>query len=100
MNCEECNNQGWYEVINRRTETIEHVQCMNCALHEQFKQTLTIDLAKVFISASHEKICEILASLCVNNVDKNEHDNLERLDNFVQSKDLIPLLAMAQAYAQ
>jgi len=100
MNCEECNNQGWYEVTNHRTETIEHIQCMNCLLHEQFKETLTLELAKLFTSASPQKICEILATLCVNNVDRNENDNLERLDKFIQAKDLISLLTMASVYAQ
>ena len=100
QDCEVCDGNGRYEVINRRTEMIEYMDCMDCMLHEQYRYHLMTELAKLFTSASHEKMCYLLAELLVNGVDNNKHDDLERLDDFIHKKNIHSLLSLAEAYVK
>ena len=98
--CKVCEGAGVYEVVNRRTETIEYNDCIDCMLDAQFKEHLTIEVSKIISQASHEKLAWMLAKLTVNSVDANKNDDLDRVHNYVKSKDLVSLLNLADAYTQ
>jgi len=100
MACDICEDKGWYEIPNHRTECMERIQCMDCLLQEQFKNTLKEDLTKLLSSTSQQKLAQIVAELIVNSVDRNEHDELDRLNGIIQTKNTISALQLGVAYSQ
>ena len=100
MMCNICENKGWYEIPNHRTECMERIQCMDCLLQEQFKTTLKEDLTKLLSTTSGQKLAQIVAELIVNSVDRNESDDLDRLNGIIQTKSTLSALQLGIAYSQ
>lgn len=100
MMCNICENKGWYEIPNHRTECMERIQCMDCLLQEQFKNTLKEDLTKLLSTTSGQKLAQIVAELIVNSVDRNESDDLDRLNGIIQTKSTLSALQLGIAYSQ
>lgn len=100
MMCSICENKGWYEIPNHRTECMERIQCMDCLLQEQFKNTLKEDLTKLLSTTSGQKLAQIVAELIVNSVDRNESDDLDRLNGIIQTKSTLSALQLGIAYSQ
>ncbi len=100
MECNICENKGWYEIPNHRTECMERIQCMDCLLQEQFKNTLKEDLTKLLSNTSGQKLAQIVAELIVNSVDRNESDDLDRLNGIIQTKNTLSAIQLGVAYSQ
>ena len=100
MKCNICNDTGWYELPNHRLECMERIQCMDCLLQQQYKDTLKEDLTKLFSNASHQKLAQIVAELVINSVDKNEHDDLDRINTIIQTKNMISAIQLGVVYSQ
>jgi len=98
--CDICEDKGWYEIPNHRTECMERIQCMDCLLKEQFKNTLKEDLTKLLTNTSPQKLAQIVAELIVNSVDRNESDELDRLNGIIQTKSTISAIQLGVAYSQ
>jgi len=98
--CDICEDKGWYEIPNHRTECMERIQCMDCLLQEQFKNTLKEDLTKLLTNTSPQKLAQIVAELIVNSVDRNESDELDRLNGIIQTKSTISAIQLGVAYSQ
>jgi len=98
--CDICEDKGWYEIPNHRTECMERIQCMDCLLQEQFKNTLKEDLTKLLSNTSQQKLAQIVAELIVNSVDRNENDELDRLNGIIQTKNTISAVQLGVAYSQ
>jgi hypothetical protein len=100
MECEKCQGAGWYKVPNIRLEIMENVQCMDCLLNEQFKDHLKEELTRLLVNTSQQKLAQIVAQLVVNSVDRNENDDIQRIENIIHTKNTMNALTLAEAYSQ
>lgn len=100
MNCEKCQGTGWYKVPNIRLEIMENVECMDCLLNEQFKDHLKVELTRLLVNTSQQKLAQIVAQLVVNSVDRNENDDIQRIENIIHTKNIMNALTLAEAYSQ
>lgn len=100
MECKKCQGTGWYKVPNHRLEIMENVQCMECLMDEQFKDHLKGQLTRLLVNTSQQKLAQIVAQLVVNSVDKNENDDIQRIEGIIHTKDTMNALTLAEAYSQ
>lgn len=99
-NCDKCEGTGWYKVPNLRLEIMENVQCMDCLMQENFKDHLKGELTRLLVNTSKQKLAHIVAQLVVNSVDRNENDDLQRIEGIIHTKNTMNALMMAEAYSQ
>lgn len=98
-NCHACLDTGWYEIPNYRLEIMERIECIDCLLEAQYKDHLKEGLTRLFADTSKEKLAQIVADLVVNSVAKNTHDDLQRIDGIIQTKNKVNALALAMTYS-
>ena len=84
------------EVPNHRLEIIENVECMDCLLNQQFKDHLKEELTRLLVNTSPLKLAQIVAQLVVNSVDRNENDDIERIEGIIHTKNVINALVFAK----
>lgn len=97
--CKTCDGQTWYEVPNYRLEIMERIECIDCLLEIQYKDHLKEGLTRLLADTSKEKLAQIVADLVVNSVAKNTHDDLQRVDGIIQTKNKVNALALAITYS-
>ena len=100
MDCKKCQGTGWYKVPNVRLEIMENVECMDCLAHENFKDHLKGELSRLLINTSQQKLAQIVAQLIVNSVDRNENDDIQRIESIIHTKNTMNALTLAEAYSQ
>jgi predicted transcriptional regulator len=100
MECNKCQGTGWYKVPNHRLEIMENVECMDCLLNQQFKDHLKEELTLLLVNTSPQKLAQIVAQLVVNSVDRNENDDIQRIEGIIHTKNVINALVLAEAYSQ
>lgn len=100
MKCEKCEGTGWYKVPNHRLEIMENIECMDCLAHENFKDHLKDELSRLLINTSPQKLAQIVAQLVVNSVDRNENDDIQRIEGMIHTKNVLNALTLAEAYSQ
>tara|TARA_R100000479_G_C6350824_1_gene189155 strand:- start:417 stop:713 length:297 start_codon:yes stop_codon:yes gene_type:complete len=95
MTCKICNGNMRYQIPNHYHETMEWVDCMDCVLEAQFKETVAIDVARLLSKASAEKLSLILSTMIV-----NTSNDLNRVYDITKQKNLNHLLMLADCYAE
>tara|TARA_A100001201_G_scaffold26186_1_gene29168 strand:- start:8 stop:310 length:303 start_codon:yes stop_codon:yes gene_type:complete len=100
MECKKCEGKGWYLVPNYRLEIMESIECMDCLSHEHFKDHLKDELSRLLINTSPQKLAQIVAQLVVNSVDRNENDDIQRIEGIIHTKNVLNALTLAEAYSQ
>ena len=100
MECEICDGKGWYKVPNHRLEIMENIECMSCLSHQHFKDHLKEELTRLLVNTSPQKLAQIVAQLVVNSVDKNENDDIQRIEGIIHTKNVLNALTLAEAYSQ
>ena len=86
--------------MNHRLEIMENVECMDCLLNQQFKDHLKEELTRLLVNTSPQKLAQIVAQLVVNSVDRNENDDIRRIEGIIHTKNVINALVLAEAYSQ
>ena len=54
----------------------------------------------MLVNTSPQKLAQIVAQLVVNSVDRNENDDIERIEGIIHTKNVINALVLAEAYSQ
>jgi peroxiredoxin family protein len=97
--CNICEGKGHYEVANYRLEQMEWVECMDCLLQEQYKEHITEQLADLLTKSSKHQLALIVSTFTINQMDKNENDDIARLEGMIQTKNFVNAIHLAKAYA-
>ena len=83
--CEVCNNTGHYEIPNHVENRMEQVECIDCALQDQYLAHMSDLTTKVLMSLSKESLAVMVAKLAVSAADK--HGSLSHLDAWIATKN-------------
>ena len=97
--CNICDGKGWYQVANYRLEQMECVECMECLLTEQYKDHMTEQLADLLTKSSKQQLALLVETFTVNQMDKNDNDDIARLEGMIQTKNYLNAIHVAKAYA-
>jgi len=97
--CNICEGKGHYEVANYRLEQMEWVECIECLLTEQYKDHMTEQLADLLTKSSKQQLALLVATFTVSQMDKNENDDIARLEGMIQTKNYLNAIHVAKAYA-
>ena len=97
--CNICDGKGWYQVANYRLEQMEWVECRECLLTEQYKDHMTEQLADLLTKSSKQQLALLVATFTVNQMDKNDNDDIARLEGMIQTKNYLNAIHVAKAYA-
>ena len=65
MNCEECNNEGYFLKPDYQHDVMMRVQCITCLHHEQMKFDLSLKVAKVLINTNQVRMAKLLADTLI-----------------------------------
>lgn len=97
--CNTCEGSGWYQVANYRLEQMEWVECMDCLLQEQYKEHITEQLADLLTKSSKHQLALIVSTFTINQMNKNDNDDIARLEGMIQTKNYLNAIHVAKAYA-
>ena len=76
------------------------MECIDCLLENQFQDHLKLELSQLLCNASPQKLAQIVAELVVNSVNRNENDDLQRIEGIIHTKNLMNALALGDAYSR
>jgi len=97
--CKICGGKGHYEVANYRLEQMEGVEFIECLLTEQYKDHMTEQLADLLTKSSKQQLALLVATFTVSQMDKNDNDDIARLEGMIQTKNYLNAIHVAKAYA-
>ena len=96
MNCEECNNEGYYLKPDYQHDVMMRVQCISCLHHEQMKFELSTSIAKIIVSTNAVRMAKIIADTLIGLIDKEYEPDYERVNTLVATKNKESLISLLQ----
>ena len=99
MNCEECNNEGYYLKPDYQHDVMMRVQCIQCLAHEQMKHDLSIKMAKVLIDTSQVRMAKLLSDTLIGLIDQDDSPDYDRLFALVATKNKESIISLLQVMA-
>lgn len=79
MNCKNCNDSGYTEYFDRNHDMNMREPCWSCEDEKRFERDLIVQVSKVIVNASPQRLAKMLAE----NIVKNAH-LVDRGYSFVQ----------------
>ena len=96
--CKKCNGKLSYTIYDERADAPLSVECWDCLSELNYQDNVAEDLSRLLRNASPEKLAQLLASHVAAKVYRERERDLSRLEDMIQSKDLMNALALCRAY--
>lgn len=98
--CKKCNGRLSYTIYDKHADAPLSVECWDCLSELNIIDNVAENLSHLLRNASPEKLAQLLASHFVHKYYREREGDLNRLEEMIQSKDLVGALSMCSAYAK
>jgi hypothetical protein len=98
--CEKCEGKLYYLVPNYQHDTMERVECFDCMIEMQYNDDIKERLTKLLVTASPQRLAQLVAEIAVNGVNKDNHMSLNGFETIIATKNLEQALVIARIYAE
>lgn len=96
--CKKCDGRLSYTIYDKYADAPLSVECWDCLSEMNYIDNTAENLARLLHQASPEKLAQLLASYVVKKYHREKEGDLNRLEEMIESKDLMNALAICSAY--
>mgnify|MGYP003625951220 FL=1 len=100
MDCNKCEGKLYYLIPNYQHDTLERIECIDCISEMQYQDDIKERLTKLLVTASPQRLAQIVAEVAVNGIIKDVNSNLTRYETIIATKNLSQALMLANIYAE
>jgi hypothetical protein len=98
--CNKCEGNLYYLVPNYQHDTMERIDCLDCISEMQYADDIKGRLTKLLVTASPQRLAQLVAEVAVNGIIKDSNSNITRYETIIATKNLEQALVMASIYAE
>ena len=98
--CDKCEGNLYYLVPNYQHDVMERIECWDCISEMQYQDDVKERLTKLLVTASPQRLAQLVADLAVNGIVKDSNNNISRFETIIATKNLEQALVMASIYAE
>ena len=98
--CDKCEGNLYYLVPNYQHDVMERIECWDCISEMQYQDDVKERLTKLLVTASPQRLAQIVSEMVVNSVVKDVNTNLSRFETIITTKNKTEAMILSSMYAE